>query len=174
MPKSAVTEDERSAIREPSGNGAPLYLQLTNMYVPAWGYGGPVRLLFDYARWLSRDFRVVALTGDVHHDFTRMAEKSETLEGVRIHRHKVFFPRLAKKSIYLLSPGMFVRAAQEIRSARGPCIVHFSELRGLVALYALFLKLLFIFPSTILNGKANVGGVRTSRIGEDSTSSFAE
>lgn len=143
MPKSAIAQDGRRTIRQRSGSRAPLYLQLTNMYAPAWGYGGPVRLMFDYAQWLSRDFEVAVFTGDAHHNFTRIAAKSERINGVSIYRHKLFFPKLARKSIYLLSPLMLVHAARHIRSGRRPAIVHFSELRGLVALYALFLKLLF-------------------------------
>lgn len=138
-----MTKDALRKMRRPSGEAAPLYLQLTYMYAPAWGYGGPVRLLFDYARWMSRDCEVSVFTSDIHHDWTRIAMKSETISGVSIERHKLFFPTLAKKGFYLPSPMMCVRAAQRIRSFRGPAIVHISELRGPVPLYALLLKLLF-------------------------------
>jgi glycosyltransferase involved in cell wall biosynthesis len=121
------------------------------MYAPAWGYGGPVRLMFDYARWLKRDFRVAAFTGDIHHDFTRIPLRAETINEVSVYRHKVFFPKLAKKSVYLHSPVMYVQAARHIRSTGGPAIVHFSELRGLVPLYALFLKLLFKRDVTLVH-----------------------
>ena len=127
---------------KPSAKPAALYLQLTNMYVPSWGYGGPVRLLFGYARWMVREFPVLVLTGDVHHDFTRIPLKSETIEGIEIERHAVYFPRLLKR-FYFISPRMWVRAAMRIRSFSGPAIVHFSEMRGMVPLYALLLKLLF-------------------------------
>jgi glycosyltransferase involved in cell wall biosynthesis len=143
MPKIAVTKERHSTISPPSGGHAPLYLQLTNLYAPAWGYGGPVRLLFDYARWLCQEFQVMVFSGDVHHDFTRIPVKSETIQGVPIRRHRLFFRRLAKKSVYLLSPLMCVGAARQIRSTHGPVLVHFSELRGLVPLYGLLLKLLF-------------------------------
>lgn len=121
---------------------APLYLQLTNMYAPAWGYGGPVRVMFDYAQWMSRDFQVAVFTSDVYHDFSRIPVKSETINGVFIHRTKLVFPRLAKW-VYLHSLSMWVRAAHRIRSSPGPAIVHFSDLRGVVTFYALLLKLLF-------------------------------
>ncbi len=94
----------------PLDDCAPLYIQLNNMYAPAWGYGGPVRLMFDYARWLKRDFRVAAFTGDIHHDFTRIPLRAETINEVSVYRHKVFFPTLAKKSVYLHSPVMCVQA----------------------------------------------------------------
>lgn len=143
MPKNEVTKDRLREMSQPSGEPAPLYLQLTYMYAPAWGYGGPARLLFDYARWMSSNFEVAVFTSDVHHDLTRIAVKSETISGVPIERHRLFFPTFAKKGFYLPSPLMCVRAAQRIRSSRGPAIVHFSELRGPVPLYALLLKLLF-------------------------------
>jgi glycosyltransferase involved in cell wall biosynthesis len=92
---------------------------------------------------MKSNAEVVVFTTDIHHDLTRIAVKSETISGVPIERHRTFFPGLAKKSIYLPSPLMCLRAAQRIRSSSGPTIVHFSELRGLVPLYALLLKLLF-------------------------------
>ncbi len=129
--------------KQPLGEPVPLYLQLTHMYAPAWGYGGPVRLLFDYARWMTSNSDIEVFTSDIHHDLTRITTKSESISGVPIERHKLFFPALTRKGVYLISPLMCVRAAQRILSSRGPAIVHFSELRGPVPLYALLLKVLF-------------------------------
>jgi glycosyltransferase involved in cell wall biosynthesis len=143
MPRNKRTRDRLNGVREPSAELAPLYLQLTYMYAPAWGYGGPVRLLFDYARWMSSYSDVTAFTSDIHHDLTRIKAKAETISGVPILRHKLFFPALTKRGVYLISPLMCLRASQRIRSSRGMAIVHFSELRGPVPLYALLLKLLF-------------------------------
>ena len=143
MSKNEMKMERHRGVKQPSREPAALYLQLTYMYAPAWGYGGPVRLLFDYARWMSQKSEVVVFTTDVHHDFTRIAAKSETISGVRVERHKLLFPTLAKKGFYLPSPLMCVRAAKQIRASRGPAIVHISELRGPVPLYALLLKLLF-------------------------------
>jgi glycosyltransferase involved in cell wall biosynthesis len=143
MPKNEVTKDRLPEVMQPPGEFARLYLQLTYMYAPAWGYGGPVRLLFDYARWMSSNSDVKVFTSDIHHDLTRITAKSETISGVPIERHKLFFPELTKRGVYLISPLMCVQAAQRIRSSRGPAVVHFSELRGPVPLYALLLKVLF-------------------------------
>jgi glycosyltransferase involved in cell wall biosynthesis len=128
---------------EDTGEGTPVYIQLTNMYAPAWGYGGPVRLMFAYAQWMSNHSQVVALTGDVDHDLNRMPLKFEVMQGIPIYRCDVFFPGLFKRSIYLLSPTMCARAAQRIWHWNGPAIVHFSEFRGLIPLYALLLKVIF-------------------------------
>jgi glycosyltransferase involved in cell wall biosynthesis len=143
MSKNELKKDRLHEVKQTFGEPVPLYLQLTYMYVPAWGYGGPVRLLFDYARWMSSNSDVTVFTSDIHHDLTRITAKSETISGVPIERHKLFFPALTKRGVYLISPLMCLRAAQRIRSSRGPAIVHFSELRGPVPLYALLLKVLF-------------------------------
>jgi len=133
-----------------AGVHAPLYLQLTNMYAPAWGYGGPIRVMFEYAQWMSRAFQVAVFTSDIHHDFSRIPVKSETINGVPIYRSRLAFPRLAKW-VYLHSLLMWVRAAQRIRSSPGPAIVHFSDLRGMVTFYALLLKLLFPAQVTLVH-----------------------
>src|SRR5580704_14304189 len=106
MPRNKRTRDRLNGVREPSAELAPLYLQLTYMYAPAWGYGGPVRLLFDYARWMSSYSDVTAFTSDIHHDLTRIKAKAETISGVPILRHKLFFPALTKRGVYLISPLM--------------------------------------------------------------------
>jgi glycosyltransferase involved in cell wall biosynthesis len=146
-----MTNERLSGIEQPSGEHGPLYLQLINMYAPSWGYGGPVRMFFDYARWMSREFQVAVFTGNVHHDFTQILASSETIQGVRIHRNKLLFHRLTRKNHYLHSPLMCVRAAQRIRASRGPAIVHFSDLRGMVALYAMLLKLLYSKRVTLVH-----------------------
>ncbi len=135
--------DQPNEIGQGLAKSRPLYIQFTDTYAPAWGHGGPVRLMFDYARWLSRDFQVTAYTSDVHHDFSRIPIRREIIGGVTVCRHKLFFPKLAKKSIYLHSPLLCMRAAKQIYRSHGPAIVHFSVLRGLVPFYAMVLKLLF-------------------------------
>jgi hypothetical protein len=119
------------------------YIQLANMYAPSWGYGGPVRMMFDYAGWMSSFSDVTVFSGDLHHDFERLPAQEQHQDGLAIHRNHVFLPRLAKRSIYLVSPWMLFRAVRLIRKASGPVIVHFAEFRGLVPLYALLLKLGF-------------------------------
>jgi glycosyltransferase involved in cell wall biosynthesis len=113
------------------------------MYAPSWGYGGPVRLMFDYARWLSRVFDVAVFSGDLHHDFTRFPEAEDRHDTVTIHRSRIYCPQLAKRSIYLPSLSMLAAAIRSLRKTKGPVIVHVAEFRGLVPLYALLLKRLF-------------------------------
>ena len=124
------------------------YIQLANMYAPSWGYGGPVRMMFDYARWMSTLSDVVVFSGNLHHDFERVAAKEHQQDTFAIHRDHVYLPRLAKRSIYLVSPRMLIRTALLIWKVHGPVIIHFAEFRGLVPLYALLLKL--AFPDKVL------------------------
>jgi glycosyltransferase involved in cell wall biosynthesis len=143
MSQNAVISNELGVSQQPNTHSSPLYLQLANMYAPAWGYGGPVRLMFDYARWMSQQFEVEVFTGDVNHDFERISVKSETISGVRVSRHKVLSLTLARKSIYLLSPSLCLQVGLRIWSSDKPAIVHFSEFRGIVPLYAMLLKAIF-------------------------------
>src|SRR4051794_5214355 len=94
-----------------------IYLQLTQMYAPSWGYGGPVRLMFDYARWLGRVFDTVVLSGDLHHDFTRFPDAQYRQDTVRVHRSRIYYPDLARRSIYLPSLSMVTRAIRSVWSA---------------------------------------------------------
>ena len=121
----------------------PLYIQLTETYVPAWGCGGPVRLMYDYAQWLSSGFQVMVHTTDAHHDFTRIPVRCEIIGGVSVYRHKFFFAALARRSAFVISPTMLIQAAKQIYRARRPVIVHFSLFRGPVPITAMLLKLLF-------------------------------
>jgi hypothetical protein len=147
MSKIKVTSSKFDGINLPSGDLAPLYIQLTETYAPAWGCGGPVRMMFDYARWLSHDFQVTVHTSDAHHDFTRIPIRHEIIGGASVHRHRFFFPELAKRSAYLISPSMFMQAAKQVYGSRGPTIVHFSLFRGPVPLCAMLLK--FLFPKRV-------------------------
>src|SRR4051794_20970232 len=103
------------------------YLQLTHMYAPSWGYGGPVRLMLDYARWLSRVFDVAVFSGDLHHDFTRFPETEDRHDTVAIHRSRIYCPQLAKRSIYLPSLSMLAAAIRSLCKTTAPVIVHVAE-----------------------------------------------
>ena len=57
-----------------------LYVQLMNFYAPSWGFGGPVRMMFEYAKWMKESFKVIVFTGDVDHDFSKMDRKKSYLQ----------------------------------------------------------------------------------------------
>jgi glycosyltransferase involved in cell wall biosynthesis len=120
------------------------YIQLTSAYAPAFGFGGPIRLMYEYAKWMAdAGFSVAVITGDVNHDFTHVAKKKEFLYGIEIRRVRVWWHRLVRKNINLVSTTMLGLAIWRVWQTHGPVIVHVWEVRGLVPLYGLVLKKLF-------------------------------
>ena len=113
-------------------------------YSPAFGFGGPIRLMYVYAKWaVGAGFRVTVITGDTNHDFTRVAQKRECLHGIQIRRVRVYWRRLVKKSINIVSQTMLGLAVWRVWHAHGCVIVHVCEVRGLVPLYGVVLRKLF-------------------------------
>ena len=53
-------------------------MQLSSFYYPSLGFGGPVRLMFDYANWVSENNKhVIIYTGDIHHDYSKISSKND-------------------------------------------------------------------------------------------------
>ena len=120
------------------------YIQLMSSYSPAWGFGGPIRLMYEYARWIANmPSSVTVITGDVHHNFSRIGPSVELIDDVHIIRVPVIWRSLARRNINLVSPKMLLIAIRLVRSWSGRVIIHFCELRGLVPAYAVILKSLF-------------------------------
>ena len=62
-------------------------LQVTPYYAPAWAYGGPPRVMSDFAAGLAaRGHTVDVLTTDVLDDERRATPREEVLDGVRVRR----------------------------------------------------------------------------------------
>jgi glycosyltransferase involved in cell wall biosynthesis len=101
-----------------------------------------VRLFFDYARGLAGEFDVAVFTSDARHDLSRLS-RTEVIDGVPVSRHRLWLRKLAAKSIHLLSPSLLLEGIRRIRASTGVVIIHISELRGAVPLYAVLLKRLF-------------------------------
>lgn len=121
------------------------YLQLAYTYAPAWGFGGPTRLMFEYARWISSTpgYRVKVIAGDVFHDYSAVKNKKELLGGVDITRVSVYFKALIKKGFNFVSPMMFLLAFYKIYASQNTFILHIAEFRSPVFLYAAILKSCF-------------------------------
>ncbi len=67
-------------------------------FMPAVGYGGPVRVSFDIARGLvSRGHKVTVATTDVLDEGRRVSSTEEWIEGIRVVRFRNFSNALAKK-----------------------------------------------------------------------------
>ena len=123
---------------------APLYMQLTCWYAPSYGWGGPIRLMADYAEWaMDSGLRVAVLTGDIHDDYTRVPKDAEHPLKSVISRYRVLVASLARRAIYIFSPGYFFDAFMLVVKTPGCTIIHTSDLRGVLPLLACALKMLF-------------------------------
>lgn len=90
-------------------------LQVTPYFAPAWAYGGPPRVMTDYAVGLvARGHEVDVFTTDVLDAEHRAAPALETIEGVRVQRFRNVSNRLAwstKKYLPFGLPAALARAA---------------------------------------------------------------
>jgi len=80
-------------------------LQVVSYYAPAWGYGGPPRVMFELARkHVLHGHSVTVYTSDAFDAERRVPEREADLEGIHVRyfrnvsnraawRHKKFFPR---------------------------------------------------------------------------------
>lgn len=117
------------------------YLQLMYTYAPAWGFGGPSRLMYDYARWMIRSgVPVDVIAGDIHHDYTALPRGRTDVDGIPVRRVRVFLRRMVARAINLVSPAMFVLAVRKVWKTRGVTVLHIAELRSPVFLYAAILR----------------------------------
>lgn len=102
-------------------------LQVTPYYAPAWAYGGPPRVMRDFAVGLAaRGHEVDVLTTDVHDDENRATPREEVLDGVRVRRLPNLSNRLAWNTKKYLPRGLLRRLAAE---AGGYDAVHVTDVR---------------------------------------------
>ena len=143
----------------------PLYIQLACWYAPSYGYGGPVRLMADYAQWVTNSGATVkVLTGNIHHDYTRLPPDVSHPLGDSIHRYPVWGTGLAKRSIFILSPKFFLDALITTWKHAGRVYLHLFEFRGLIPLTALLLKRLFPKKVVFVHSAFGTLHYRPSRI----------
>jgi len=106
------------------------------------GFGGPVKLMYDYANWIN-DYEkdVIVYSTDIHHDFSRLETKI-VKTPFNIIRSKVLSIFLAKRNIIIIAPFILLHAIKKIKKSK-ITYIHFWEIRGLIPLYCLFLHKLF-------------------------------
>jgi glycosyltransferase involved in cell wall biosynthesis len=72
-------------------------LQVIPYFVPAYSYGGPVKVCFDISKELvRRDHQVTVVTTDVLDKNGRITKREETIDGIRVIRFKNISNQLAK------------------------------------------------------------------------------
>lgn len=102
-----------------------------------------MRLMLDYAVWMLPSCKVYVLTGNITDDYSEYQNVNEVIMGVNIFRFKVFFKTAAKRNINIVSPLLLWKAFLIVLNSQDKVVLHVCELRGIITLYALLLKLLF-------------------------------
>jgi glycosyltransferase involved in cell wall biosynthesis len=104
-------------------------LQVTSYYAPAWAYGGPPRVMAEFAGGLARrGHAVTVFTTDVLDAEQRVRPLRETLDGVQVARFPNLSNTLAWRTKKYLPPGLVAATARRIR---GFDIVHATDARTL-------------------------------------------
>jgi glycosyltransferase involved in cell wall biosynthesis len=102
-------------------------LQVTPYYAPAWAYGGPPRVMTQYAAGLAAlGHEVTVLTTDALDDRRRAAPAEELLDGVRVRRFPNLSNRLAWERKKYLPRGLAWAVAREVRRSD---VVHATDAR---------------------------------------------
>ena len=102
-------------------------LQVTPYYAPAWAYGGPPRVMSDFAAGLAaRGHEVDVLTTDVLDEERRATPRQEVLDGVRVRRLPNLSNTLAWRTKKYLPRGLVRRLAVEVPRYD---VVHVTDVR---------------------------------------------
>ena len=102
-------------------------LQVTSYYAPAWAYGGPPRVMTDFARGLSaRGHDVTVFTTDVLDAQRRARPRREVLDGVHVERFPNLSNTLAWRNKKYLPPGLVAATARRLRTFD---VVHATDAR---------------------------------------------
>ncbi|HEU5372043.1 MAG TPA: glycosyltransferase [Gaiellaceae bacterium] len=104
-------------------------LQVVSYYAPAWAYGGPPRVMADFATGLvARGHEVTVLTTDVLDESSRARPARETLDGVRVERFRNVSNALAWRNKKYIAPALVAATARRIGEFD---VVHATDARTL-------------------------------------------
>lgn len=123
-----------------------LYIQMSSNYAPSWGFGGPMRIFYDYANFLKDHFETIVLTGNINHDYKKISKNDlRDLENrdIKIIRFHTFFRFLVRRGVNFISPRLFIYAFLKVFNSKKQCVIHLWELRGILPIYAKILKVIF-------------------------------
>jgi glycosyltransferase involved in cell wall biosynthesis len=91
-------------------------LQLIPYFVPAWNYGGPIPVAYNISKELvRRGHKVTVYTTDTLNADSRIEEKEEVIDGVRVKRFSNLSNFLASKH-HLFFPPSLVKALRDTLS----------------------------------------------------------
>lgn len=106
-------------------------LQVTPYFAPAWAYGGPPRVMHDYASGLvERGHEVDVFTTDVLDEHARAEPRLETVDGARVRRFPNVSNGLAWRTKKYLPRGLL---SALVRTAGRYDVVHVTDTRTYVA-----------------------------------------
>ena len=106
-------------------------LQVTPYFAPAWAYGGPPRVMHDYAAGLAvRGHQVDVFTTDVLDEHERARPLRETLDGVGVRRFPNLSNGLAWRTKKYLPRGLL---SALIRSGGDYDVMHVTDTRTYLA-----------------------------------------
>jgi len=102
-------------------------LQVLSYYAPAWAYGGPPRVMTEFARGLvARGHEVTVFASDVLDGENRARPRREMLDGVRVERFPNLSNTVAWRNKKYLPPGLVLATARRIREFD---VVHATDVR---------------------------------------------
>jgi glycosyltransferase involved in cell wall biosynthesis len=105
-------------------------LQVTPYFAPAWAYGGPPRVMSDYARGLvALGHDVDVFTTDVLDEHERATPPFEVLDGVRVRRFPNISNSLAWRTKKYLPRGFVAALARHVGRYD---VVHVTDTRTLL------------------------------------------
>jgi len=94
-------------------------------FAPAWSYGGPVKVSFDFAKELVKlGYSVTVVTTDVLDSKQRVKKLHEKIEGINVIRFKNINNKLAKNFNFYTPIGLVKWLKKNIQSFD---IVHIHE-----------------------------------------------
>lgn len=106
-------------------------LQLTPYYAPAWGYGGPPRVLFEIGRELiRRGHEVSVITTDAFEENRRIGVSENMIEGIHVQYLRNLSNLLAWRHKKFLPLGIRQYAKRHLD---GIDAVHFTAVRSLIS-----------------------------------------
>lgn len=126
------------------------YVQLATFAAPAWGYGGPVRLFDEYAIWASTDYDVNLISGNIDGNKKKYSACKYNSNGYITRRVTVFGRSFAKIGFAAMAPWVIFILIFKVICQKNKTVLHFWELRGVIPLYLVFIKLLFPRKSRII------------------------
>lgn len=111
-------------------------LQVIPYFVPAYGYGGPLKACFDVSKELvKRGNEVTVVTTDTFDGKNRISKLEEEIDGIRIIRFKNISNSLAKNYNGYLPVGFFGWAKNNLKSFDVAYCHDFFTLQNIIVAY---------------------------------------